>query len=681
MRLLILAASLEQGGAETHVCALATELAKRGHTVTVASAGGGMAALLEREGIRHRTLDWNTHAPWRLLRARRSLKCLLRRDSFDLIHAHARIPAALAAPLARRYGIPLVTTAHARFRVSRLYRRLCRWGMGTVAVGEDIKQYLCEEYAVSADNVRVIPNGVDTDIFSPTERKSDGTRRLVYLSRLDRDCSRVAFLLCDLAERLGREFPALRIEIVGGGECFADVKRRAEEINRAAGLTLVRMLGYRQDPQSVLQAADLFVGVSRAALEAMACEIPVILAGDEGFLGIADPDTVHRAEWSNFCGRGEGQATADGLYESIVALLSESDEERRQRGERLAHYVRTHHSVEKMTERTEAFYEDMLRRYQRMCQRGTVVLCGYYGYGNAGDNALLRAACERVARELPNESACALTRRGEKDSELFGIFCVRRSSPLAVRRALRNASMLVFGGGTLLQDTTSFRSLLYYCAVLGYARRSGLRIELWANGLSEPTSARAERMMRRALVGCDRVGLRDGASLFLAERLIGERGSPVPIRETDLAMSTPTAEPSRVSYLLHRYGLSDKPFAVVAVRGREPVGYLRIFSEWIATLPAEGLRLLFVPLFPEEDEPLSLRWSESMKSVLARGLSPSDLIGIMKEARIVCGMRLHALVFAASARTPFVGFGGDGKIESFCRENGGVYFTELYGKR
>ena len=101
--------------------------------------------------------------------------------------------------------------------------------------------------------------------------------------------------------------------------------------------------------------------------------------------------------------------------------------------------------------------------------------------------------------------------------------------------------------------------------------------------------------------------------------------------------------------------------------------------EWLSTLRGEGLRLVFVPMFPDEDLALTRHVARALEGVIAHGLCASDLVGLMGEAEVVCGMRLHALVLAAAAGTPFVVFGGEEKIHSFCRERGGVYFTDLYG--
>ena len=87
--------------------------------------------------------------------------------------------------------------------------------------------------------------------------------------------------------------------------------------------------------------------------------------------------------------------------------------------------------------------------------------------------------------------------------------------------------------------------------------------------------------------------------------------------------------------------------------------------------------MAFVPLYPKEDESLCRTLAVCETDRILTALSPSDLVGIMERSEVVCGMRLHSLIFAASANTPFVGFGLDPKIEAFCREHGGLYFTDL----
>ena len=364
------------------------------------------------------------------------------------------------------------------------------------------------------------------------------------------------------------------------------------------------------------------------------------------------------------------------LYDAIVSSLRLSTEERKTLTSHLSQHVRVFYHSELITDKTLAVYDKVLR--ERQMRGGEIVLCGYYGYGNMGDHALLRAAAERVRREMPHASFCALTAHGKRDEPLFGMLCFRRSRPLLVLRTIRRAKKLVFGGGTLLQDRTSLRSLCYYVFLLRYAQYHGVATELWANGLTPPRSRLARSLISHALRNCNRIGLRDQNSLCLAKELCPQKEEL--FYEADLAEHTRPSTNDRISFLLYRYRLLQKngslrPYVIVAPRGREKGGQVRIFSWWLGRLRKKELFPLFVPLFPKEDEFLCQKLAYEFGGCVARGLSESDLVGLMKQSEGVASMRLHGLIFARCADVPFVGFGEDPKIETYCREHGGRYWT------
>lgn len=248
-------------------------------------------------------------------------------------------------------------------------------------------------------------------------------------------------------------------------------------------------------------------------------------------------------------------------------------------------------------------------------------------------------------------------------------------------REIKRADLFVFGGGTLLQENSSRRSLLYYIWLLRYAQKNGVRCELWGNGIGEPKSDRSAYLIAKALEECSYVGLRDSSSVELARKLCREFGRAFPriVYEHDLAIARGRPAPSRIEYLLRKYAsVTESPngFAVVSVRGGAGRGFLKSFSQALFELKRQGRGLLFVPMFPREDMKATKRLAEGLGGVVATSLSGRDIAGIMSRAREVCGMRLHSLVFAFAAGTRFVGFGEDTKLESFCRENGGRYYIE-----
>ena len=677
MSVLILTSSLERGGAESHVITLARELQKLGRSVAVVSSGGRLVSELKECGVRHYKVELNSRSPLVIMKSRQKLKLIIRKENCWVIHAHSRIAAFAVSPIAKKLGIPFVTTVHAKFAVPWYLRRLSRWGNLSVAVSEDLRDYLCKSYKISPENTRVVANGIDLERFYPRkdEQREGQKRKIVFASRLDSDCSLTAFLLLSLSERIIEKFPDAEFFICGGGDMYSELARKAE------GKERFKLLGDVENMEDILYDAWVFVGVSRAATEAMACGIPTILSGDEGYLGFMSCEKdLERAALCNFCCRGEELPNEERLFRDLCKALSLSSTERKGMGGMLCEYVKKNHSAALMANENLNAYRDVNIISKKRV--GGVLLCGYYGFGNMGDNALLRASIDLAKKRYKDKPVCALTKSPRKNEAEFNVRCARRSSLLALRREISRASVLVFGGGTLLQENTSLRSLWYYSSIIKYASKKGVPVELWGNGLGAPKSEYGKKLMKRALAQCRYLGLRDGVSLSECIEMIGDDNENTVYREDDLAKGKAPTCRGRVDYILKSVGISEKTapkgYAVVAVKGSENRGYKDIFDRWLLSLVLDGIKLLVVPMFPKEDREESLSLCRRFGGILVEEIGEGDMVGIIQRGQVVCGMRFHSLVFAASAEVPFVGFGGDSKIECFCRENGGLYFTDLY---
>ena len=678
MKILLLTDRMDAGGAETHILCLGHELCKMGEQVVVVSSGGRLVSKLLEAGMTHIEIKVDRTSPLSLLNGRRALCDVITSQGAELIHAHSRIWAFLARPLSKRFGIPLLVTAHARFSASPIYKRLSRWGDLTVAVSEDISEYLHRSYSVDRENVRVIHNGIDGSVFY-AQREKRVKRKIVFMSRLDRDCSLGALLLCDIAERLYAQFEGLQIVIIGGGNMYDTVKRSADRACERVGERFIFLRGHLEDTAEELRSAHLFVGVSRAALEAMSCGALTLLCGNEGAIGLLDSkEKLTLAEHTNFCCRGEKIYDAEALYREIDKALTLSDGRAAELSEMAESYVRETHGSVRMAVETRLAYEE-IREVRRRNAR--IVLCGYYGYGNMGDNALLRAAIRRARAAYPKGEIVAMTAGGRRDIKRFGVRCVRRMDPVRLIALLWNAEAVVFGGGTLLQDRTSLRSLVYYAAVCAISRLRGARVELWGNGLVRPRSRLAARLVLYVLESAAYVGLRDMPSVTEALRITSAECSDRIYLEEDLARRQRSASDERVEYLRRSLGLLEgcklKKYAVVAVKGSEGEGFLNIIQGQIRELVSDGILPVFLPMFPREDKDVCHRLAKLFDGAVAEGLTESDAVGLMRGAELVCGMRLHALVFASAADVPFVGVGSDPKIEGFCRENGGLFFADI----
>ncbi|MBC7766202.1 MAG: glycosyltransferase, partial [Hyphomonadaceae bacterium] len=357
-RILLALMGLNIGGVETHVVELAHGLQKEGYEPIVVSNGGVYVKSLEEINIKHYCVPLINKKPKNLIKSYYMLKNIILDEKIDLVHAHARIPAFVLGKLHRRMKFPFVTTAHWVFVTNFWLKRLTDWGQVTLAVSNDIRTYLMKKYDVPAKQIKVTINGISTDKFTGSidtkniekEFSIDSDKQhIVYMSRLDEDRSLVAHHVLDIADEVCAVYPNVDFIIVGSGNDYQNIVKKAALVNEKIGRRAIIMTGARTDVNAFVALAKVFIGVSRSALEAMAAKKPVIIAGNEGYMGIFDKSKLQAAQLSNFTCRGEAMADAEMLASDIFSLLELSDEERTALGEFGKQVVSEHYSISKMT--------------------------------------------------------------------------------------------------------------------------------------------------------------------------------------------------------------------------------------------------------------------------------------------------------------------------------------------
>lgn len=693
MKILMVTMKMDIGGAETHILELCRELMKMGHDITLASNGGVYADMLISEGVTHIKLPLDRKNPEAVAASMTGLARLIRNGGFDIVHAHARIPAFICGILWKKYKFRFVTTAHLNFSLNPLWRKLSNWGERSMAVSDDIADYLVEEYGYPRDKISVTINGIDTEKYSPDIPYSDilsefglsdspDRNRLVYVSRLDADRADPAYRIVNIAAELNEKIPNLDIIIGGGGTEFEKINRMAEEVNKKAGRNLVTMTNNRSDVNQLMACATVFVGVSRSVLEAMAASKPVIIAGNQGALGIFEESLLQAAMDTNFCCRGYPQANEADLLRDITALFGESAEQRKIRGAWCRSIVMKYYTAGRMAQDYVEMYRRTLASPVPFHGPADVVISGYYGFGNIGDETLLDIISQNLAAECPGVKIAALTRHPGKDRIRKGVKCIGRTNIIGMMRELRGARLLISGGGTLFQDGTSRRSLWYYAGIISLAGKLGTKVYVYANGIGPITDAKNRKLTAEKIGGADFVSVRDPDS---RDELIslGVDGDKVKITADPAFLIQPyTGE--KLEKVLFKYGLSGKtPFFAVSLRrceGRlaQLIDEERLVEETAracAEIAKEyNLRPVLIPMQPQNDEEISRRTAERINSLMGREFamiveseSAPELVGLLSRSRFVVGMRLHMLIFSGCARVPVIGLSYDPKIDSIMK--------------
>lgn len=672
MKILMTLMGLDIGGAETHVVELAKELSRQGHQVVIASNGGAYVPQLEAQGIRHVTVPMHQRSFPLMVKSLRLLRRTIKREKPDLVHAHARIPAFLCGILQKRMKFPFITSAHWVFAVTPLLKKITNWGQRTVAVSEDIKTYLMENYQVPADQIHVTINGIDTNSFAPgpgdealaRELGLTGGPVICNVSRLDESRAAAARELIAAMPEVLTLCPQAQLLVVGGGDQEEALRAQAQAVNTQVGHESVILTGPRTDVAQLVALSDIFVGVSRAALEAMAAEKPTILAGNEGYMGIFAPQVLDSARDSNFCCRGHAPITQAALVRDLRMLLELDQEKTRELGAFGRQVILEEYSVARMTRDYLAAYEQLLHPQRPI----HAVISGYYGYGNLGDDAILKAIAGQLSRQSPPVRLTVLSRQPERTAREYGLPAVKRFSPLAVFRVLRKSDVLISGGGSLLQDKTSTRSVWYYLAVIWLARVLKKPVFLYANGIGPLLRPFDRKAVRRCVERCDAVTLRDQDSLEELKAL-GVTRTDIHVT-ADPAFTLTPAEHGRD--ILRKLGIGpEKRVLGVSVRQVPDMADPEQFALLCDRLSRErDLAILFLVMQDQRDEAISRQIMDRMTEpawLLKTPADPGAMLGVIGCMEALVSMRLHTIIFAARQRIPVAGCVYDPKVSAFLK--------------
>lgn len=673
MNILMVTMGMGIGGAETHIIELCRALTSRGVPVSVASAGGELVMALKESGAHHIYAPLDKKDPLSMMRSSAILSREIKRNKYDIVHAHARIPAFICGVLQRRLGFRFVTSAHYDFRVNGALRKMTDWGEHTFAVSDDLRRYLLREYGTCGDNVTVTVNGIDTEHFSPAAAENirlslglrDGEKMILHVSRLEDYSSLFAEKLISAMPQINATTAAKAV-IIGGGEKLGELKAEAERINSALGREAVLLLGALSDVRDYIRACDVFASPSRAALEAMACGKPVIVGGSQGYIGIFDESAISRAVSTNFCCRGEPLVQSDVLARDICRLLTSDSAYLAALGEYNRRFILENYSAARMADDHMAVYS-RLAPVKTRCREYDALICGYFGYGNMGDEAVLRGLIRGLRERKPDIRLCVMTASPGKTARTFCVDTVYRFDMARVRAAMKKSRLLIFGGGNLLQDSTSNASLRYYLYILRSAKSCGMKTAVYSNGIGPVLEAANLERIAAALSACDSISMRENRSFELAKSLCPQNKNirltfdPVLLRESD-----------GKNDIAGTLGLEKGKYFVISPREIDRFSMKKLADAANLIAKKYGLRPVLIAMQRDEDLPVcrALAGDITDSLVATENTDLQGVLALLADAAFLISSRLHTLICATSAVCPMMAYSEDVKLRSYLEYSG-----------
>lgn len=309
-----------------------------------------------------------------------------------------------------------------------------------------------------------------------------------------------------------------------------------------------------------------------------------------------------------------------------------------------------------------------------------VFLCGYYGFKNIGDEALLETVYNTIKKINPKLKIDALSYNIKYTERIEGLGGFSRRSILKLIFKIMDSDCIIFGGGSILQDVTSSKSLLYYLGIIFLGKLFGKPVALIGNGFGPVTKAMNKKLVKWIVSKVDYISIRDEDSMNKLKSL----GVTCDIKlSSDVAFMIDDWKEIDSKAIFKNEGIPcDKNIVGISVREwKNRDAYIEAIKKLAEYLINEDYEILFIPMQLPRDLNISREIAESFTEkihLLEGEYTPREIIKVISETHIMVAMRLHALIFSAVAKIPAIALEYDPKIKSFSKESGLVNSGDVY---
>ncbi|MBE8955280.1 MAG: polysaccharide pyruvyl transferase CsaB [Quinella sp. 2Q5] len=298
-----------------------------------------------------------------------------------------------------------------------------------------------------------------------------------------------------------------------------------------------------------------------------------------------------------------------------------------------------------------------------------IVISGYYGSKNGGDEAMLAAMLQVLREEIADLRVSVISIDPEYTRHRHGVDALERPDICAIIKKIRAADLLISGGGSLLQNVTSGRSLYYYLAIIFFALAFGCKVMLYAQGIGPIRGTFARKLTELIVNRVDLITVRDRGSLAELERLNITRPKIFLTADPVLAMRPAPLDIGKKILARHSVAEGGKLVGVAIRHWADSGNFQRELAAALDHLAEEtAAKIIFLPMkFPEDIRAARdvAALMTTPAAVLDEEFSTREILSLVGCMDVLIGVRLHALIFAGLMGVPMLGISYDPKIERF----------------
>lgn len=692
MKVIHLISGGDSGGAKTHVLSLLQNLNKTITAQLVCFRDGPFAEEARAMGIPTMICGGNN-----IPHLRRELADYIREGGYQLIHCHGSRANMIGALLRKPTGLPVVSTVHSDYKLDYMGRPFARLTFGAInawalrhldyRIGvSDAMVDLLIDRGFPPDRFYAIYNGID---FTPAPSQGD---RLAYLRGLGADVEENSVVV-GIAARLNpvkdmstliRGFAEghksclrLRLVIAGDGEERQKLEDLAKELGVEKEVTFAGWISGGMDRFYSALDVNALTSLSEtfpyALTEGARFHLATVATAVGGIPYLIDQDV-------------NGYLFTPGDWQTLgryLAALGNGDALRREMGEKLYEKASAKFSIQSTVDTQLHIYEEIIRRHNRPKRdRDGVVICGAYGRGNAGDDAILEAILQEMRSIDPDMPITVLTKDPKATRLTYRVRTAGRMDVGTWKKAMRHAGLYINGGGSLIQDVTSRRSLWFYLHNIQAAHKAGCKVQMYGCGIG-PVLREQHRKLAASVLNAsvDVITLREPDSLKELQSMGVTK--PEILLTADPALTLPAASEDEIDSVLLRAGIPPHGkylcFALRNWKGFEDKAPLFAQAAKYA-YETYGLTPVFAAVEKHLD-PVAGRLAAAGLDIphyfLDDAGSAGTIIGALSRMQAVVSMRLHALIFAAGQGIPLAGVVYDPKVSAFLRYIGQENFLDL----